>query len=311
MFLQLESVERRDGEDDVHIFKHKIGFRSNVDITTSAGAEVFVQYRGFAAKSTTKEITRIVSGNPEISISGETRTIQVIGSPGAEFDLSVTKASDNSSIMDVNLVNADVLHEPAGLIKGINKTLANSGQNFVTYNFTQEFPKQSSATTYHINVTPKSPTILNSNITQRMPQVILNQHINPTITLVASGFLGSSGNPANIVYTGRPNKKPAEIRNNKKVVEFFQINYQLTHSGAINKAGTITWSSTGTSSWANSAFNSASTTPANHGNHIEIINIVHTASGATTASLTADVIVKKFGTKNVTMTIDLNSFFTV
>ena len=311
VFLQLESVERRTGEDDVYIFKHKIGFRSNIDITTSIGAEVFVHYRGIAAKSTTKEITRIVSGNPEVSISGETRTIQIVGSPGAEFDLSVTKASDNSSIMDTNLTNADVLHQGAGLIRGINKTLADTGQNFVTYNFTQEFPKQSSATTYHINVTPKSPTILNSNITQRMPQVILTQNINPTITLVASGFLGSGGNPANIVYTGRPNKKPAEIKNNKKVVDFFQINYQLTHSGAINKAGTITWSSTGTSSWANSAFDSASTTPANHGNHIEIINIVHTASGATTASLTADVIVKKFGTKNVTMTIDLNSFFTV
>jgi len=309
VFLQLESVERRTDEDDVYIFNHKIGFRSNIDITTSLDAEVFVGYKGVAAKSTTKEITRIVSGNPEVSISGETRTIQIVGSPGAEFDLSVTKASDNSSIIDANLANADVLHEPAGLIRGINKTLANEGQNFVTYNFTQEFPKQSSATTYHINVTPKSPTILNSNITQSMPQVILTQNINPTITLSAR-FGGSSGNPADITYIGRPNKRPAEIKNNKKVVDFFQINYQLTHSGAINKASTITWSSTGTSSWSNSAFDSASTTPANHGNYIEIINIVHTASGATTASLTADVIVKKFGTKNVTMLIELDDFFT-
>ena len=307
VFLQLESVERRTGEDDVYIFKHKIGFRSNIDITTSTGAEVFVHYRGIAAKSTTKEITRIVSGNPEVSISGETRTIQIVGSPGAEFDLSVTKASDNSSIMDTNLTNADVLHQGAGLIRGINKTLADTGQNFVTYNFTQEFPKQSSATTYHINVTPKSPTILNSNITQTMPQVILNQYVNPTLTLTAIKRSLPINAPANIVYIGRPNKRPAEIRNNKKVVDFFQINYQLTHtSGAGNTvtAGTPpTWSSTDqtASSWTNSV------TANNGGTHIEIVNIA-VASGDPTATVTADVIVKKFGTTDVTMVLDLTTF---
>ena len=307
VFLQLESVERRTGEDDVYIFKHKIGFRSNIDITTSIGAEVFVHYRGVAAKSTTKEITRIVSGNPEISISGETRTIQIVGSPGAEFDLSVTKASDNSSIMDTNLTNADVLHQGAGLIRGINKTLADIGQNFVTYNFTQEFPKQSSATTYHINVTPKNGTILNSNITQSMPQVILNQYINPTLTLTTLKRSLPINNPANIVYVGRPNKRPAEIRNNKKVVDFFQINYQLTHTsgaGHTVTAGTPpTWSSTDqtASSWTNSV------TANNGGTHIEIVNIA-VASGDPTATVTADVIVKKFGTTDVTMRLDLTDF---
>tara|TARA_R100000654_G_scaffold13186_3_gene28737 strand:- start:2465 stop:3976 length:1512 start_codon:yes stop_codon:yes gene_type:complete len=307
VFLQLESVERRDGEDDVYIFKHKIGFRSNVDITTFDGAEVFVQYRGLAAKSTTKEITRIISGNPEISISGETRTIQVVGSPGAEFDLSVTKASDNSSIMDANLTNADVLHQGAGLIRGINKTLVGNGQNFVTYNFTQVFPKQSSATTYHINVTPKNGTILNSNIAQQMPQVILNQHINPTLTLTTNKRSLPINSPADIVYIGRPNKRPAEIRNNKKVVDFFQINYQLTHtSGAGNTvtAGTPpTWSSTDqtASSWTNSV------TANNGGTHIEIVNIA-VASGDPTATVTADVVVKKFGTTDVTMRLDLTDF---
>jgi len=307
VFLQLESVERRTDEEDVYIFKHKIGFRSNIDITTSIGAEVFVHYRGIAAKSTTKEITRIVSGNPEVSISGETRTIQIVGSPGAEFDLSVTKASDNSSIMDTNLTNADVLHQGAGLIRGINKTLADIGQNFVTYNFTQEFPKQSSATTYHINVTPKNGTILNSNITQSMPQVILNQYINPTLTLTTLKRSLPINNPANIVYVGRPNKRPAEIRNNKKVVDFFQINYQLTHTsgaGHTVTAGTPpTWSSTDqtASSWTNSV------TANNGGTHIEIVNIA-VASGDPTATVTADVIVKKFGTTDVTMRLDLTDF---
>ena len=140
-----------------------------------------------------------------------------------------------------------------------------------------------------------------------MPQVILNQYINPTLTLTAIKRSLPINSPASIVYVGRPNKKPAEIRNNKKVVDFFQINYQLTHtSGAGNTvtAGTPpTWSSTDqtASSWSNSV------TANNGGTHIEIVNIA-VASGDPTATVTADVIVKKFGTTDVTMILDLTTF---
>ena len=144
----------------------------------------------------------------------------------------------------------------------------------------------------------------------QLEQYLIYQYINPTITLVGT-FSGTSGRVTDIVYTGRPNKTPGQLGNIKTVVETFQINYQLTHGSAISKGSNITWSSTGTSSWSNSAYDSASTTPANHGNHIEIVNIVHTADGSTTASLTADVIVKRFGTKSVTMTINLDTFFTI
>ena len=53
-------------------------------------------------------------------------------------------------------------------------------------------------------------------------------------------------------------------------------------------------------------YNNTSTTPAYHGTHIEIFNIAIGGTGTSTATVTADVLVKKMGTKDVTMTIDLD-----
>ena len=309
---QTQVVLENSNNQPTHL-SYKLKVNSSVSIPSGLGCKVFIHYNGVADASTTKEIKEIIYDQPEIPIGGATKRIKIVGDVGAEFDLTITKNSDNTSIMSTTLANADIIHIPAGLIKGLNKTLTNSDTNqlYASFEFDQIFPSASANEIYHINVTPKNGTILNANLTQTAPQGIIYQYVNPTITLVASGFRGDGGNPTNIVYTGRPNKKPGQLKNIKTVAEFFQINYQLTHSAAISKAGTITWSSTGTSSWTNSAYDSVSTTPANHGNHIEIVNIVHDADGSTTASLTADVIVKKFGTADVTMTIDLNSFFTV
>ena len=312
-FLVPQAILATNSEDQVTNRFYYLKINSEVSVPSFIGCKVFIHYEGIADLNSTKEIREVIYGEPEISIKGATRRIKIVGDVNVEFDLTVTKNSDNTSIMDTGLANADIAHSPGGIIRGLNKTLTSTDTNqlFATYEFIQEFPSSSSNEIYHINVTPKGGAILNSNLPQTAPQGIIYQYINPTITLVASGFRGSGGNPANIVYTGRPNKKPSQLTNIKTIAEFFQINYQLTHTHAISKAGTITWSSTGTSSWTNSAYDNVSTTPANHGNHIEIVNIVHDADGSTTASLTADVIVKKFGTADVTMTIDLDSFFTV
>tara|TARA_R100001015_G_C4625912_1_gene184650 strand:- start:645 stop:2180 length:1536 start_codon:yes stop_codon:yes gene_type:complete len=310
--LTPSTVQSSNSEGQITSRDYMLKLFSDVSIPSGLGCKIFINYDGVADLSSTKEIKQIIYGEPEISIKGATKRIQIVGDVGAEFDLTITKNSDNTSIIDANLANADIIHIPAGLIRGINKTLTsnNTEQLFATYQFLQEFPAASANEIYHINVTPKNGTILNSNLTQTAPQAIIYQYINPTITLVGT-FSGTSGRVTDIVYTGRPNKTPGQLDNIKTVVESFQINYQLTHGSAINKGSNITWSSTGTSSWSNSAYDSASTTPANHGNHIEIVNIVHTADGSTTASLTADVIVKRFGTKSVTMTINLDTFFTI
>ena len=310
--LQLNTVTYIEGTTDISVWNYKIMFISEIDISSLSGGKVFIEYKGIASRGTTKEILKVVYGDPEVSASGATRTVKVVGDVGAEFDITVTKNSDNTSIMDVNITNADIIHIPGGLIRGINKILAEdeTGQLIAEHEFIQVYPASGSDEIYHINVTPKNGTILNSNLPQAAPQGIIYQYTNPTITLVGT-FSGTSGRVTDIIYTGRPNSTPSRLKHIKAIKETFKINYQLTHSGAISKASTITWSSGGASSWANSARDSASTTPANHGNHIEIVNIVHTATGITTASLTADVIIKKFGTKDVTMTIDLDTFFTI
>ncbi len=285
--------------------------RQNSNLSNLSGGKVFIEYTGIADRSATKEILKVVYGESIVAAEGATRTVKIVGEVGAEFDVTVTKNSDNTSIMDEAITNADIIHNPGGLIRGINKTLVgNESEDLIAeYEFTQVYPASGSDEIYHINVTPKSGTILNSNLPQSPPQGIIYQYTNPTITLEAR-FGGTSGNPANIVYTGRPNSTPSRLRHIKSVPSMFQINYQLSHGSAISKGDNITWSSTGTSSWSNSAYDSSDTTPTNHGNHIEIVNIVQTATGANTASLTADVIINKFGTKDVTMLITLDTFFT-
>ena len=49
-----------------------------------------------------------------------------------------------------------------------------------------------------------------------------------------------------------------------------------------------------------------------HGNVIEIFNIaIARSSGNTVATVTGDVIIKKFGTANVTFNLDSSEFLTV
>jgi len=311
--LQSIEVATTNSDGQRTSIKYGLKLNSSVGIPSGLGCKVFIHYTGVSDRATLttskKEIKEIIYGEPEISIKGATRRIKIVGDVDAEFDLTITKNSNNTSIMDTNLANADIIHNPAGLIRGLNKTLTESSTNqlFATYEFIQEFPSASSNEIYHINVTPKGSTILNANLTQAAPQGIIYQYINPTITIVAIKRSLPINSPANIVYTGRPNKKPSKLKHIKSIVETFQINYQLTHtSGAGNTvtAGTPpTWSSTDqtASSWTHSV------TAENGGTHIEIVNIA-VASGDPTATVTADVIVKKFGTADVTMVLDLTEF---
>ena len=307
-----QEVYSRNSNNEPTVWMHWLRLGANSNLSNLSGGKVFIEYTGLADRVTTKEILKVVYGDSVVAAEGATRTVKIVGEVGAEFDVTVTKNSDNTSIMDEAITNADVLHDQGGLIRGINKTLVgNESEDLIAeYEFTQVYPASGSDEIYHINVTPKSGTILNSNLPQSPPQGIIYQYTNPTITLTTA-FSGSGGRPTDIVYTGRPNSTPSRLRHIKSVPSMFQINYQLSHGSAISKGDNITWSSTGTSSWTNSAYDSSDTTPANHGNHIEIVNIVQTATGANTASLTADVIIKKFGTADVSMLINLDTFFTI
>ena len=308
-FLVPQAILATNSEDQITSRFYYLKINSEVSVPSFVGCKVFIHYEGIADLNSTKEIREVIYGEPEISIKGATRRIKIVGDVNVEFDLTVTKNSDNTSIMDTGLANADIAHSPGGIIRGLNKTLTSTDTNqlFATYEFIQEFPSSSSNEIYHINVTPKGGAILNSNLPQTAPQGIIYQYINPTLTLRAIKRSLPINDPASITYTGRPNKKPSKLKHIKSIVETFQINYQLTHTsgaGHTVTAGTPpTWSSTDqtASSWTDSV------TADNGGTHIEIVNIA-VASGDPTATVTADVIVKKFGTADVTMVLDLTEF---
>ena len=313
--LQLDTVSYRTDTTDVYIWNYKIMFISEIDISSLSGGKVHIGYRGVASRSTTKEILKVVYGDPEVSASGATRTVKIVGDVGAEFDLTVTKNSDNTSIMDVSITNADILHVPGGLIRGINKTLVANETNelIAEHIITQVYPASGSNEIYHINVTPKNGTILNSNLPQAAPQGIIYQYTNPTITLDTDDDGGGNTydvtTKTTIAYTGRPNSKPSRLKHIKSIPTKFSFTYVYTVTDTVSTTFTRgdlpVWSMTDASSdWDQNV--------TDHGNIIEITNItIARTSGNTIATVTGDVIIKKFGTASVTFNLDSSEFLTV
>jgi len=291
---------------------YRLYLNSEVSIPSGLGCKVFLHYANVADVSSTKEIKEIIYGSPEIPIGGTTKRIKIVGDVGAEFDLTITKASDNTSIMSADLANADIIHIPAGLIRGLNKTLtsSNTGQLFESFEFNQIFPSASANEIYHINVTPKGSTILNANLTQAAPQEIINQYINPTVTFntdAGTNYTVTSKTALSII--GRPNKKPGRLKHIKTIKEIYSFTYVYTKTSGTRFSTTDlpVWSMTDASSdWDQSV--------TDHGNIVEIINIAlskNDESTPTVITVTGDIIIRKFGTANVTFNLDSSEFLAI
>jgi hypothetical protein len=311
--LTPDLVITTNSDDQITSRFYRLKLNSNVSIPNGLDCKVFIHYAGVSDRETIttskKEIKQIIYGPPEIPIGGTTKRIKIVGDVGAEFDLTITKNSDNTSIMSTTLANADIIHIPAGLIRGLNKTLTttNTDQLLVTYEFDQIFPSASSNEIYHINVTPKGSTTLDSNLEQVAPQGIIYQYINPTITLdTDAGTNYTVTSKTTIAYKGRPNKNPDSLGHIKTVKKMFSFTYVYTRTGGhtFTVDHLPVWSMTDASSdWDQSV--------TNHGNIIEIFNITAVRSSANTvATVTGDVIIKKFGTANVTFNLDSSEFLT-
>ena len=176
---------------------------------------------------------------------------------------------------------------------------------------------------YYINLYPREGTALWSDIPTTEPRYTITQNIRPVLTLKCTSS-HATANPADIVFAGKANAKGTELRNirgasgstaiitNRK--NYFKISYSFTASSGnwTDSGKTVpTWSSTNSSSssWTNSLYDSTTTTPSQHGTHIEISNIKVGGMTSNTATLTANVLVKKWGTDDVTMTLDVDSAF--
>jgi hypothetical protein len=311
--LTPEAAFSTNSDNQVTSRFYKLKLNSDVSIPNGLGCKVFIHYTGVLDREATrvskKEIKQIIYGSPEIPIGGATKRIQIVGDVGAEFDLTITKNSDNTSIMSTTLANADIIHIPAGLIRGLNKTLTTTDTNqlLASFEFEQIFPSASANEIYHINVTPKGSTILNANLVQAAPQGIIYQYINPTITLdTDAGTNYTVTSKTTIAYKGRPNKKPSSLKHIKTVKEMFSFTYVYTRSGGntFTRGDLPVWSMTDASSdWDQNV--------TGHGNIIEIFNIaIARTAGNTIATVTGDVIIKKFGTANVTFNLDSSEFLT-
>ena len=310
-------VVTTNDDDQVVSRYYRLKLNSDVSIPNGLGCKVFIHYQGISDRGTIatskKEIKQIIYGSPEIPIGGTTKRIKIVGDVGAEFDLTITKNSDNTSIMSTDLANADIIHIPAGLIRGLNKTLTtnNTDQLLVTYEFDQIFPSASSNEIYHINVTPKGSTILNSNLTQAAPQGIIYQYISPTITLdTDAGTNYTVTSKTTIACKGRANKTPDDLSHIKTVKRIFSFTYVYTkgaHGTKFTTTDLPVWSMTDASSdWDQNV--------TDHGNEIAIFNIAlskNNESTPTIITVTGDVMIRKFGTANVTFNLDSSEFLAI
>tara|TARA_R100001163_G_scaffold36282_1_gene27812 strand:- start:426 stop:2270 length:1845 start_codon:yes stop_codon:yes gene_type:complete len=170
---------------------------------------------------------------------------------------------------------------------------------------------------YFINLFPVGDTTLASNIPTEEPHYTINQYMDPVLKLTVSETDGGYTGPTTVyTKTGRANKQPHEISHTQvyssgTTSSKFSISYSITADGGKSlravgsTSGIPTWSSTDASSsmWTNSV------SADNGGTQIEIENIKMAGlpSGAAgTITLTADVIIHKWGTEDVTMNLDLD-----
>ena len=111
-----------------------------------------------------------------------------------------------------------------------------------------------------------------------------------------------------ITYQGRAGANSSELKHIKSIVERFSITWVATSSGGgktFTTANNPTWSSTDStaSNWTNSVYAD------NNGTHLEMSNLKTTKSSAdTVATITMDVLVKKWGTADVTMDLTTAGF---
>jgi len=309
--LQLDSITRRDGETEtVKVWNYKIMFVSEFSLTSNA--QVIISYTG-VVKKTAKEIKQIIVGSTDITEAGGLKKIKIYGDVDAEFDLTLFKNSDNTSIIDSGTANADVLDRNAGVIRGINKTLSGATDSslFSTFEFSQNFPTITSNESYNLNIYPKNGTTLNSGITQPpSSQIVFNQYIRPTITInTNAGTNYAVTSATTIAYRGFANHNINQLKKARKLLPRYKFTYIYTKAGGATKfttANVPVWSLTSTSS------NWERTGDVDHGNIIEIVGITTKLSNTdTVATVTGYVLLKRFGTKNVTFTLDSSDFLSV
>ena len=152
----------RDNNDYITKYNFDLMFNSNVNLNVNDESNVFIEYSAKAIPIAKNEITNITFGDTQIPSTGVIRPIKIYGDIGAEFDMTITKEYDGSSILDslsnasfsnnsARTVSASTFRKsnidvftPSGTIRGIYKKIQSrrkkksKGISYCVLN--QEFP---------------------------------------------------------------------------------------------------------------------------------------------------------------------------
>lgn len=314
--LKVNSVTR-DSNSKITEYIMDVFFISDTNIPHPSASSIsanhtaaFINASAKKATTSTDLIKNIVYGSNQVSDKGDRREIKVYGDVGSQFDLTIIKNSDNTSIMstDASISNADVFHPTIGIIKGHSATIPNRG--FVSV--IQEFP--AGTDTYEIKVQPKGSTTILSTLS---PDITISQLADITLILtVSAGTNYTITTSPTIRYIGKANHTINQLSNRvgtQTPVRTFDFTYVATKGAGGTKFSAHanpSWSSTdaSASNWTNSV--SAN----NGGTQLEMYNLktaVNDETTPTVATITGSVRIVKFGNATVTMQLTTSDFLTI
>ena len=99
-------------------------FSSDSDVYINDQQPVFIIYSAIKIPTKKNEITRVVLSNTEIPYTGGDVKVTVYGNVDAEFDLTITKSTDEAySVINPSLAPTTNIFTPAGTITGIRKKI--------------------------------------------------------------------------------------------------------------------------------------------------------------------------------------------
>ena len=184
---------------------------------------------------------------------------------------------------------------------------------------------------YDINIYPKAGTTLGSRIPIQIPHKTINQYKDPVLKLTATTANAKITAPADVSVTGRANTSASKLRESLTATaasgtsvisyykagkdrgrrDFFRLTYTVasTHAVTINNqpvfSNLLLLNADGTtaSNWTNCV------TADNGGTQILIGNIVSgvVSSPSHVYTLAFDVLIKKFGSEDTTMVLNLDN----
>ena len=315
-------------------FVFDLMYRNTVGANRGDGMTVFLNYKDVINKTVNNNIiNRINCGSSTAPIHGSNRRIVVYGTTGSQFKLEVNKITkeydrDGSVTGVLNAIKNTkseivTLSPSENLIKEDNKdgfetnvyngNINTTGKHEINFNI----PAATAETEYHVFLIAKGDTTINSSIPTD-PTFLITQYPNPVLTIKASpgdhvnkytirdhnNVTSSLGGSSSTTYTGRPNRTSTQLKDIRSIKKKVEISYLLDlHVGgerftAITKPTLSTWTNTDHL--------------LNGGTVVDIHSFTNTALNTNdTITLTATVDIVKWGSRDVTIDLDLSDVLTI